>query len=173
MKPRERTRSLLIMHYQKYPLLKLCDLFKFLHQSSFGCEHLVSSRQVAKEFVLKEYEALVREEEDLIEPLDGAYSRVHLCCLRRGVLVDDLVEAFCQSAKNEPLGKKELLKKLEVLKELIYENHLPFSPEEFERAVIEWKAKDFSPLHHSKEFRANYKPAYRVIANQQLSWIFP
>ena len=42
-----RTRALLIGHYQAYPKLQIQDIFKFLFQSAFGCEHLVSDEEKA------------------------------------------------------------------------------------------------------------------------------
>ena len=49
----ERTRKLLIMHYQAYPKLQIQDIFKFLYQSAFGCEHFVASVDVATGFISK------------------------------------------------------------------------------------------------------------------------
>ena len=36
----ERTRELLIKQYRSYPNMKEDDVFKYIFQSSFGCEHL-------------------------------------------------------------------------------------------------------------------------------------
>ena len=35
----EKTRALLTKHYQTYPKLQTEDIFKYLFQSAFGCEH--------------------------------------------------------------------------------------------------------------------------------------
>ena len=56
MKRKEMTIRLLKEHYQRYPELKLQDVFKFLFQSSFGCEHLVTSLERVTEYLKKEYE---------------------------------------------------------------------------------------------------------------------
>ena len=43
MSTNEVTRNLLAEHYKKYPELQLQDIFKYIYQSSFGCEHMVPS----------------------------------------------------------------------------------------------------------------------------------
>jgi D-alanyl-D-alanine carboxypeptidase len=55
----EKTRLMLLEHYHKYPKLQIQDLFKFIYQSSFGCEHLVSSLEKATLYIAKEYENIV------------------------------------------------------------------------------------------------------------------
>ena len=55
MERNERTRKLLIMHVQKYPDLEIRDLLKFLHQSAFGCEHMITSAENATEGIKREY----------------------------------------------------------------------------------------------------------------------
>ena len=41
----KNTRALLLEHYRRYPKLGAEDVFKYLYQSSFGCEHLVSDEE--------------------------------------------------------------------------------------------------------------------------------
>ena len=52
----EKTRLMLLEHYHKYPKLQIQDIFKFIYQSSFGCEHLVTDLVGATEYIKKEYE---------------------------------------------------------------------------------------------------------------------
>ena len=52
---RAKTRELLIEHYNKYPLLKTEDIFKYVFQSAFGCEHLASDLGAALAYMEKEY----------------------------------------------------------------------------------------------------------------------
>lgn len=43
----EKTRQLLLEQSQRYPELLPRDLFKFIYQSAFGCEHLAASEERA------------------------------------------------------------------------------------------------------------------------------
>ena len=58
------TREILLEDYKKYSGLQAVDIFKYLYQSSFGCEHLVSNERSVVENISREYiprESLCRE----------------------------------------------------------------------------------------------------------------
>lgn len=167
----ERTRQLLIMHYQTYPHLQVQDVLKFLHQSAFGCEHLVSSRENATAYIESEYAHIDHTTPALVEPLDGRYGRVSLSCLNKGLCAETLGKLFVASAKIEADGTARLLEKLAVAKALVDEGALPFDTAAFSRAVDEWRENGYTALHHSEAFRAAYAPSYRVIANEYLPFL--
>ncbi len=167
----ERTRDLLIKHYKDYPELQIQDVFKYLYQSSFGCEHLISSLEGVTDYISKEYDSTKSVSRMSVEQLDGNYSRVHLSYLNDGLSVDTFGKLFFLSAKKEAGGLPNLETKLEVAKKLVREELLPFSAEKFENAVQEWKDNGYPPIHHSDVFRENYKPAYRLIANEFIPFL--
>lgn len=168
MEQRDKTAKLLIEHYQAYPLLQIQDIFKYLYQSSFGCEHMVSSTDLAIECIRKEWEESCGKDEIFIDTLDGDYSRVHLRFLNYGLNAETLGRLFVASAKSEINGKENLEHKLMIARELVRKGELPFSEEEFEKKVGEWKGCGYPAIHHSEIFRSNYHPSYRVIANRFL-----
>ncbi len=163
-----KTRELLLEHYKRYPKMQIADLFKLLHQSSFGCEHMVSSSDAAINYISREYQAMTRGSDVLIERLDGEYSRVHLSCMDKGVSAEELGRLFYLSAKVEAYGREELEAKLETAKELICEGVLPFSEGDFQKELDVWSEHGYPAIHHSQTFREEYHPAYRVIANEYL-----
>lgn len=171
MKECEKTRKLLINHYQRYPELQIQDIFKFIYQSSFGCEHMVSSLESATSYIRKENETCSVGTENLIDVLDGDYSRVHLSYLNHGLSAETLGKLFLASAKNEQNGRLKTEKKLAVAKELVSEKMLPFSLNEFDKAINEWQEKGYPAIHHSSRFRTVYNPAYRVIANKYVTFL--
>ncbi len=171
MKNSTQTRDLLIRHHSTYPLMQIQDLFKFLFQSAFGCEHLVSSEDAAITYIRREYAALTQASPTSPDPLDGAYSRVHLSCLQEGLTPETLGKLFCRSAKTEPSGWEDLQDKLQTTRDMIREGLLPFSPEEFEETLAAWAEKGYPPVHHSDTFRAAYSPAYRVIGSEYLPFL--
>ena len=107
----EKTRTLILEHYKKYPMMEIADLFKFLFQSSFGCEHMVSSLEGAIEYIKRESATVSDEKADgeLIDRLDGDYVRVHLGYLKHGIDADTLGKLFYLSAKTEADGKGFLI----------------------------------------------------------------
>ena len=161
----EVTRNLLTEHYKKYPELQLQDIFKYIHQSSFGCEHMVPSLDAVTQYLQKEYEKAEFSAE-LYDKLDGEYTRVHFSVLKQGLSVDTFAKLFYLSAEKKTDGKAALGQKLETVRDLISDGTLPFAPVDFEKELAEWEKNGFSAVHHSDVFRRTYKPSYRVIADE-------
>lgn len=174
----ERSRKALLEHCGRYPDLKIRDVFKYIHQSSFGCEHMVSSLEAAVDWIRREYSDTAAGD-GTVEPLDGDYSRVHLDALNRGLSAETLGKLFYLSAKpSTVLGAKskqdqtaELEEKLAVALELVRNGELAFAVEDFETAVSEWKKVGYPAVHHSEEFREQYHPAYRVISQEYVAFL--
>ena len=158
------TRDLLLGHFMKYPLLQAEDIFKYLFQSAFGCEHLVSNPSAALNYIKKEREMSVSS--PTLDELDGEYTRVHISCLAP----ETLARLFCHSAKKED-GLASLEAKLEVAKELVANGDLPLDGEDFSRKLEAWRQAGYPALHHSDAFREAYRPAYRVIANKYAKFL--
>ncbi len=163
----ENTQKLLIEHCKNYPALTVWDVFKFLHQSSFGCEHMVTSEKSATESI-KEELAFVGSgrKEALVEPLDGDYGRVSLAYVAKGLSAQTLGRLFYLSAKQEKDGCNKLSGKIRIAEELAEKGLLPFSRSEFSDALLQWKDTGFSSVHHSDVYKREYSPAYRVISNE-------
>jgi uridine kinase len=153
-------------HCEKYPGLTLQDLFKFLYQSAFGCEHLLGHRGDVVEYLEAEYKSGGKRSKNEVEPLDGDYSRVHLGVMRDGLSKETFGTLFFLSAKHEENAAASLREKLEITWEMILEGALPFSEIEFNAAAKIWRKRGFPPLHHSEKFRSLYRPAYRLISNK-------
>ena len=163
----ERTRRALMEHCQRYPDLKIRDVFKYLYQSSFGCEHMVSSLDGAIDWIRKEYETVLGTGcSGTLEQLDGQYVRVHLDWLNCGLSPETLGKLFYLSAKTEESGQSDLERKLEVALEMADCGELPFELEEFSKEVEAWKAEGCPAVHHSEAFRQAYHPAYRLVAQE-------
>lgn len=166
-----KTRERLLEHANTYPELKPEDIFKYVYQSSFGCEHLVSKEEAVLENILAEYESFKRIKAPLKEALDGNYSRVYLSCLDEGLFPSTLARLFCLSAKKEENGKDMFVEKLEVARELANEDSFPFDKNEFLKSLDAWRKVNCTPIHHSEEFKKEYRPAYRVIANKYADFL--
>ena len=171
MKEREKTRKLLAEHYQRYPDLQIQDVFKFIYQSACGCEHLVSDVNEAVLRIRAEWESHTMESGCRADALDGDYSRIHLSYLDEGLSAETLGKLFAASAKKEQNSLWKIQNKLSVARELVGENALPFSPEEFDKAAEEWKEQGCPAIHHSNRFREAYRPAYRVIASRYAAFL--
>lgn len=167
----ERTRRLLAAHCRTYPQLQVQDIFKYLYQSAFGCEHMVSSPEAVTDNIRREYGDGRLSDEVLTDTLDGAYSRVHLAWLDRGLSAETLGRLFFNSARREPNGRADLENKLKVAGELARGSGFPFSADEFEKTAGKWRADGYPAVHHSDVFRRAYHPAYRVIAERYVAFL--
>ena len=91
------TKSYILNQFQTYPQLELQDLMKFLYQSSFGCEHLLSNPDTVKKQIQQELDTKL-DTCNSIEYLDGDYVRLHL---NYGLSVNTLSTLFYQVNKKK------------------------------------------------------------------------
>lgn len=160
---RKQTENILMEHHRKYPKLQITDIFKFLYQSSYGCEHLVSDLDTVIKYISKEVKECPSHIGELIEPLDGNYCRVHLGYLAAGLSINTLGKLFYYSAQPVENGKDILEEKLSIFVEMVKNDVLPFELNEVENAIEEWRDAGYPACHHSNSFRENYYPVYRVV----------
>lgn len=169
----ERTKAFLLAHCARYPALRPADLLKALHQSTFGCGHLVKDPSAAAEFIREEAKGCEKGVAPAVEALDGGFVRVHLWALEEyGVTAEELAGAFAASAALICGSKEEIEGRLAVLLELAKLGELPVSYEETALAVERWREKGYPACHHSEEFRGAYAPAYRVLWSEYAENLF-
>lgn len=155
------TRAAILDQCARYPTLTVQDLLKFLHQSTFGCGHLVESTDGGLDAL--NAEAAACPPRSGAEPLDGDFCRVHLGTLAQGLAPETLWRAVVLSSQ-APCGTgEELESRLDVLLSLSQEGALPCSAQEVGGAVSPWRTDGFPMQRHSEVFRAAYAPAYRVV----------
>ena len=58
-----------------------------------------------------------------------------------------------------------------VLYSLLNENLLPFSFDELNDEISKWKEQNYPAVHHSNEFRMFYKPSYRLLSNDYVTYL--
>ena len=153
------TKEYIIDQFKKYPHLEFEDLMKFLYQSSFGCEHLVSDYSIVKKRIQQEFDTQM-DSCNSIEYLDGDYVRLHL---NYGLSVNTLSTLFILSSQQEKNGIEQLENKLQTLLDLIQDNTLPFSLELSKDILLKWKKEGYPAIHHSNTFNQLYHPSYRLI----------
>lgn len=156
-------------YYHENTCLEISDLFKFLYQSCFGCEHLVSNYDDALKRIIEE--AKLCESDDLpdVEYLDGEYCRVHLKSLNTKDLLEWLCRTFIDSSKIHSEGEKRLEEQLKMLLRYSETGIICFDKDILEQEISKWRKQGFPPVHHSDTFREAHHPAYRVILKKYLN----
>ena len=154
------------------PESELGDLLKALHQSVFGCGHLVSTDSLP-----------LLEEELSCQPHNGYWAQIELLgerfcrvplayLIQHGLSAATLDQLFRLSAQ-KPAGSIDTLETgLMVLTDMVREGLLPFSEQDTAQTIAQWRADGFPACHHSERVKEKYPVAYRVI-HQEYLWVLP
>ncbi len=160
--------QLVSRHLDRYPAMQLDDIYKLLHQAALGPGHAVKDKKDARARLEAEAAALrggpTEPARDVISP-DGKLARIHLRpFLAGGGALDDLCEAFVETANSYPPSLEKLAKFCGCLGDLAAAGGIPWPRQE----VVTWFDKiaeaGFPAVHHSPAFTENYQPAYRVVS---------
>lgn len=161
--------STVLEYYRENTCIEIKDLFKFLYQSCFGCEHLVSNYDDALKRMINEAELCELDDLPDVEYLDGEYCRIHLKAVNEGNSLERLCRMFIESSGTHPEGEKRLEEQLEILQRYSETGEIRFDEDVLKREIIEWKKLGFPAVHHSDIFREAHHPAYRVILKKYIN----
>jgi hypothetical protein len=165
--------NLLASHLQRYPQMELEDIYKLLHQAAMGPEHALHDASAVRARLLTEAQALGTGPDDpILDPIspDGRLARVHLrAYLAQGKALDDLANAFIQTAAACPPAPDKLAKFCDCLGDLAAVGGIPFERVPVERFFGELQQRGYPAIRHSDTYRTRYRPAYRVVAVELLS----
>lgn len=165
------TYTLLKDHFSRYPLLQPRDILKFLHQSTFGCGHLIASPTAAADYICEEMLQCTDSTVE-IEDLDGDFCRVHLSYIKKlGVSADTVAKLLVLSSQEPCSNEKSLETRLDVALSMAKNGEFPFSCEALQQEIDAWHSAGFPACHHSEVFRNAYAPAYRVIKKEYARWL--
>jgi|SRR5690606_13158535 hypothetical protein len=172
----DRLAALIQTHVARYPASGVADIYKLLHQATFGPGHAVASKKAAREWLEQE---AGKVGEPLGEPLiesahpEGHIVRVHLRpYLAQGGKLDWLLDAFVRSAEMVA-GAPELMgARWRAFAELCrgdgpLAGEFPLRELELfgaARAAERWPA-----VQHSPAFIEAYRPYYRVLVAGEAS----
>ncbi len=157
-------REVFLFHAAKYPAAQPEDMLKLCYQGEFGAGHLLRDPAAARRYLAEEY-AAASEPGVLLEDVGGAF-RLHLGAARRAGLSEDALWVLFSAAR--PRGcEAGLLARTDILRTLAAAGELPFDSEALRAAEESWQAAGYPPMRHSAAFRAEYRPAYRVIDTEE------
>jgi len=171
----ERFISLIIEQCKKYPAMQVQDLLKLVYQNEFGCGHMVMDTACSLEMIVDEYRALSDElrtdtfcgamwTSHLTEYIGNGMCRLNLRVLKQSTLTPETLNSLFMLTANKPMGSTEGFEKkaAEVIK-LCESGEIPFEAKEVAQALEASRLAGHPPQRHSEEYRAAYKPAYRVV----------
>ncbi len=167
--------DLITFHLELHKGCRPPDIYKLLHQSVFGPEHL--GRYLSESTIREEMKTPFFERESLVEPIsvDGGACRINLRpAAQQGIAANVLATAVRQSTTTFDRDMKRFSRVwLEAERLLKRWPRKRFSEEEIERFSRMVEARKFPPLHHSDSYRKYNRPAYRVLARDELDFLIP
>lgn len=155
--------QILIMHAARYPEMAPTDGVKLIYQNEFGGGHLIRDEQACLAFLAREYAATDHDSSlPLTEAIGNGIVRVNLAALKPEKL-DALGRAFLRSAAEHRGDRTRFEEKLELLRRLTAAGRFRFTTAELDRYLEAYRRAGFPPVSHSDQYRAHYRPAYRIV----------
>ncbi len=157
---------------RRYPALEPQDLIKALHQSVYGCGHLVGAAEEGVGRIREEMES-ARGDAAGAEMLAGAYCRLPLAWARKlGMKAETVFALFAYSARTPSGTAEELEAALTELEALAQAGRLPWTEAAVGQAVQAYRQAGCPICRHTPAFHQAYEPAYRVIRREYV-WLLP
>ena len=155
-------------HLLSHPQLLPQDAVKFCYQSAFGGGHLITDPARAAQYLKSERAAAVADPAlPLTEPLGGGLVRLNLASPEAQALSDSTILRIFAASAEHVLAKEDNTARfaamLQSLESLAAENETPFSAEALAAYLKEYRAAGCPMVSHTEQYRAAYKPAYRVV----------
>lgn len=172
-------KEYLLRQIERYPGMQVEDAVKLLYQSEFGGGHMIKNPQASLKRIKEEWERIkeqkpadckeetVRMQSQKIpdcEEIGGGMCRMNLKILEKGFSPETLNQIFVRTAERKVGTVSSFEKKLDMLKECGEKGEVPFSGEEMERYLEDYRKQGYPPVSHSQAYRRLYHPAYRVAA---------
>ena len=164
---REAIREYVEDFLLRYPKATLQDIYKGSFQDYFGPAHIVSDREAAKRYILRELATADTLGGECYEPCGwrGQFYRVNLSVIRDSlVAVDSLVDAFVESAQGEPAFSSEWTDEWAIIQQTVREvcpTLQGFAEDSIQLAHL--LSEGNYVVHHSRAFNEHYHPHYRIV----------
>jgi len=168
-------KAVLINEIKLHPEMEVQDLYKFIHQASFGSEHAVKDTSAVRAWMENELKTMdmdIKDELITILSPDSAIIRVNLRpYIKKSYSPEKLLEAFIKTANTYKGSKDTFMLYRKKARELAAEGMFNFSAEQMDKFFNELLAKGLPAVHHSEIYERLYKPAYRVVERKYVDEI--
>ncbi|MFA5675610.1 MAG: hypothetical protein WDA65_03725 [Christensenellales bacterium] len=162
-------KEIMRSHIKRYPKMRLSDMVKLLYQSEFA-----GSRESAHKLVSVERECLSASPcaAGVFEDIGGGLCRLHLYNAKQMEIGMDTVSRLFLATANAVNGNiVNLEKKMNLLHECIKNKLLPFDFNLFKEYTGNLRENGWPALRHSEQYRAAYRPSYRVVKKEYCVYI--
>lgn len=152
---------------ERYPKMKIEDLAKFFYLGTIGNSHIMEDvDQTKRKLSFELLSVIAREDEPMYEEIspNGDMVKLNLRHYKeKNGTSDLLLAAMAETSESFEPDKDKFLEICNELLEMTKNKELPFTQKSVKEFIKKVKDGKFEPIHHSKEFEEEYKPAYRII----------
>jgi hypothetical protein len=170
----EPLQVLIQTHLARYPESEIVDVYKLLHQATFGPGHLIASKKATREWLERESELLTPSTKaPLVESIhpDGQIVRLHLRpYLAYGGQIKLLLNAFVRSAEQVQGEPDTMARRWEFFEGLCQPGAIYADRFDLQEVVLFGRIRTregWSAMHHSPAYQAAHKPYYRVLTRAE------
>lgn len=158
----EKMQKVLAEHAVRYPQMQPQDVVKLLYQSEFGPGHMVTDPVKGFHFFQQEQLGAPRSA-PLFESIGNGLCRLYLGpASQAGLAAETVYRMFLQCAAHSRGSIEGLEQKLHTA----LPPALSFSQQEWQQYLESYRSAGYPMARHSKEYREQYRPAYRVVDEQ-------
>ncbi len=166
-------RELFIAQNLQHPSMGAQDAVKLCYQAAFGAEHLLREETAARQYLEKEYEALEPDETALYEQIHPRMCRINLAAWKReGMPLEWLFRMFADTAADACKGGEEMFREcLDTVELLVREGAVSIPMEQWKGFLGHYPLCRPEAVHHSENYRAKERPAYRLVSARYISML--
>lgn len=147
---------------RRHPAMQPQDVAKLCYQAAHGAEHLLADTDRARAYLEEEYALVAPSDRALYEPISDDVMRVDLGAWRgRGLPIEWLFRMFVASCKVHGNASARHGEYLAAVGDVLA--NAPFSAEDWEQYLAEYKKIGMPAVHHSEQYRQGETPAYRIV----------
>ena len=169
-------RNILNAHAERYPKMEPSDLLKLIYQNEFGPAHLEVDSEESLKSIREEFEGIEEEEDfegSLYEDIGNGYVRLNFQAVNLlDYPIEEINKDFVASIGVRTGVPQRFLQKADWALAHLREFPFRFTEEEFEEAFRRYlnacSDGNLRPVRHSRVYRENYEPSYRVILKERM-----
>lgn len=165
--------TILLNEYHKYPLMEIDDYIKVIFQHINGGNHLLKNPEMAKRYLLEEYDSIKEDSTiPLEEDIGNSIVRINLARYKyEGLDINLLFDIFVKSASIYQKDIEAMEEAFNVLIDLVNSNLLPLNIKDLKTFLSIYRENDYPLISHSKTYKREYNPHYRIIHKEYLNQI--
>jgi hypothetical protein len=169
----EEWMNLIDWHVQMRPAMTARDVYKLIFQGIRGAEHIMPSPEIFTAVLRQELDSLQPSYDEpiceLIRP-NNELSRINLrAYFSRSQDINWLVDVCLRTGRRRWGSQQDLFEIWQAFQFSVRWGYFPTITEEDVNSLDAWiKKYDFPAAHHSSIYEVNYRPAYRLVANELL-----